>query len=412
MPKFQYTAVNQQGNTLNGVIEAETDILAKRKLSSLKLSIVGLEPITDTDDSKSFLKYKFEATDKDNKKVIGTISSENQLDAFKKLTSEYELNVLKLASLNASQAEFDNSASAIDKLYQQINSLNQNKNNDNTKEEYLKDKQKIEFDKTISEVILLIQTILKQSSDKLKPEALEFLQKYEIHLNKIKFSENQDNISNAAKKVLNEIQNSKLFLDLNSDSQEQLELHIKIQKLNQKLRQNKIHRDEVSSFINKILAKVGLSTHRESSENVTLLDYIKLALKTESNQVRGTALLKFVNSIFNLEFLSNKSSTIVSNNTKLSKLEINLISVTNWILSILLIFYFITVFISSKIPKIAINPILLIYNTKIIIYGITAVLFLNLALKIREQLALKNVYSSKLSYPLLAILYILILLNL
>lgn len=418
MPKFQYTAASQQGKSLNGVIEADGIDSARKKLSSLKLSILSLEEIKSENlEQNSFLKYKFEAINKDNKKVVGTIASQSLISAFQKLITEYDLKIQKLASLNASESEFNQSASKIEQLYAQTTQLNSNLQNDNSNIEYTKEKQKAEFLKLIEETITIIRTIKTNHSENIKPEALEFLAKYEDHLNKIKFSDNIENIANAAIIVLKHLQESEMFQNIGKTEQEQIDLQMNFLSLTRKIKTYKKKENELISTISKLLEKVGiqLQSSKSSSSQKSTLDYLSLLFKTKSSQIRKLALLEFFKSIFDLfdpEKSSSKNQFLSPTKFKLSKIETELLSLTYWCIAILGSFYFVSVFVSQKIPKVGIPPILAIYNTKFIIYIITGILLLHASIQIRKLLISKNFEISKISYPLFGFLYILIVLNL
>lgn len=414
MPKYLYTAINQQSKSLNGVIEADSLESAQKKLSSLKLSIVSVNEIKseETEDG-NYSKYKFEATDKENKKVIGTISSSNILNAFKKLVTEYELNVIKLASLNANELEFQNSQSKVDALYQEIQKLDSNIKNDSSQVEYEKNKQKENFQKLIDQIIELIREIQTKYNDKLKPEALEFLQKYEIHLNKIKFSDNIENISNAALKVLNQLQKSDLYLGLSDNPEDEVNLQMNTLNFISKIKTYQKREDELFSTIQKLLSKVGIKiSENRNHKNSKIFSYITLIFNSKSNQVRKNAFLELFKSIFGNSNQNNKTKKQSFFNNELSVTEKNLLNLTNWLIPILAIFYFISVFASQKISRVEISSILLIYNTRIIIYAIIGTIFLHSAIKLQQIFLDKKIPTTKISYPLILILYILIILNL
>jgi hypothetical protein len=414
MPKYLYTAINQQSKSLNGVIEADSLESAKKKLSSLKLSIVSANEIkSEENEDGNYSKYKFEATDKENKKVIGTISSSNILNAFKKLVTEYELNVIKLASLNSSEQEFQDSQTKVDTLYQEIQKLDSNIKNDSSQVEYEKNKQKENFQKLIDQIIQLIREIQTKYNDKLKPEALEFLQKYEIHLNKIKFSDNIENISNAALKVLTQLQNSNLYLGLSDNPEEEVELQMNALSFINQIKSYQKREDELFSTIQKLLAKVGIKiSHNKNQKNNKILSYLTLIFKSKSNQVRKNAFFELIKTIFSDQGQNNKNQNTILFKSDLSVAERSILSITNWLIPILSIFYFISVFASQKISRVEISTLFLIYNTKIIIYAIIATIFLHSAIKLQQIFIQKKIQTSKFSYPLIIILYILIILNL
>jgi hypothetical protein len=420
MTKFQYTAINQQGKSLNGIIESESPENARRKLSSLKLTIVDLQQISDTNlENQNFSKYKFEGTNKEGKNVKGTISSSNLVNAFKKLVEEYELNVSKIASLSSSPEEFDASASKVPQLYEVTQKLSKNVESDTSINEYNKEQEKVKFQKLIEEIINLVRTIQSKYSHKLKPEAIQFLQKYEIHLNKIKFSDNVENISNSALKVLEQLQNSENFLHLTESLEEEMTLQTNYSLLSKRIRKYQNKEDELSSTIQKLLSKIGFKSKNNDNgvKANPLWIYLEILFKTKSNQIRKGATLEFFKNFFKkinkttAEPLQNKSKFKLQT-PKLNSLELNLKSFSFWLLISLISFYFVGNFISQKLPRVEVSPIFNIYNTSLFIYLFTGVLLFHSSLVLKEYICSKYFAGEKIIYPLLSILYILILLNL
>lgn len=416
MIKFQYTAISTQGKSLNGVIEAENKENARNKLYQLKLSVVSLEEISDTDLEKSnFLKYKFEALDKENKKVIGTISSSSILSAYQKLNQEYKLDVKKLASTNATKQEFEESTNKIQKLNQQLNLLTQNKNNDNSKSEYDKEQKNAEFQKIIEEIIATIKKINTKFSSQLKPDAIEFLNKYEEHLNKIKFSENTENIIQAALKVLNHIQTSEIFLANSENFEEQLDLQIDILRLNKILNNQSNQHNELLQTLNNTFSKIGLKLNLNLKHKFNkLLGYIEIIFKTKSSKIRQEAIIKFFKEIVNKfnQKKDFKSKFFEENNFKISQTQQDFLSLTNWLLILFLFYYFISIFISQKIAKFEVNKIFFVYNTKFLIYIIISLILIHGSIKINIELKKRKFEKHNYIFYIFGLLFIMILINL
>jgi hypothetical protein len=417
MTKFQYTAISQQGKSLNGIIDADTKENARNKLYQLKLTVVSLEQVSKEDSNqKDYLKYKFEAFDKNSKKVIGTIASSSLLSAFEKLSKEYDLEVKKLASTTATEAEFEISSLKIQQFTSQLNTLQENKTNDTSNLEFQKNKQKEEFQKVIEEIISTIRLINSKYSSQLKPEAIDFLNKYEIHLNKIKFSENTENIIQAALKVLNHIQTSEIFLSNSENYEEQLDLQLDILRLNKIVSSHSTQHNELIQTFSNTLAKIGLklNTNLKSKFN-KLTGYLEIVFKTKSRKIRQEALIKFFKEI-GRKFSSTKETKaagiFTENNYKVNKTESELLSLTSWLLSVFLAFYFISVFITEKNAKFQLNKLFFIYNTKFLIYIITATILIHSAIKVNILLKTKKFQNKSLTYPIFLLLYLMIIINL
>ncbi len=417
MTKFQYTAISPQGKSLNGIIEADTTENARNKLYQLKLTVVSLDQVMNEDNNqKDYLKYKFEALDKDNKKVIGTIASTNLLNAFDKLSKEYNLEVQKLASTNATQTEFEASKEKITSFKAQLTSLQKNKDTDTSSTEFHETKQKEEFQKIIEEIIATIKKINVKFSSQLKPEAIDFLNKYEIHLNKIKYSENTENIIQAALKVLNHIQTSEMFLNNSENYEEQLDLQLDILRLNKILNSHSTQHNELLQTLSSTLAKFGLKMNINLKKKFNkLTGYIEIVFKTKSNKIRQEAITHFFKGLVQ-KFTTNpqtKSINIFSEKSfQASKTEQEILNLSTWLLAAFLSLYFICIFITEKIAKFELNKLFFIYNTNFLIYIIIGTILTHSAVKINILLKTKKFQNNNFIYPVFFLLYIMILINL
>ena len=102
MAQFQYTAVNNTGKKLSGVIGAATQEEARKELNALGISVLVMNKIAETGEqsvtteantSDELPKFEFEAFDKTGRKVLGTIPASNRYKAFKRLMEEYQFEV-------------------------------------------------------------------------------------------------------------------------------------------------------------------------------------------------------------------------------------------------------------------------------------------------------------------------------
>jgi hypothetical protein len=414
MPKFQYTAISKLGKSLSGIIDADNKDSARDKLYSLKLSVVSLEQVALESESSDLTKYKFEATDKQNKKVIGTIASANLVAAFEKLVSEYDLKVNKLTSITASESEFEKSTQNVEALYQKINTLTQNKLNDQSGKEFEKEKQKQEFLKLIEEVIQTIKTIQNTYKDDLRPEAIDFLQKYEQHLIKIKHSDNTENIVASASKVLTQIQSNQIFLAEDKYISEQINLQLEVLRLNKLIKAYGANKNELSTNITDLLAKIGIKTEKKiNSQFNKFLGYIEIFFKTKSKFIRKGALQELFHYLSTPRTVTKTNFTPVqSYKNGLSKTESELLSLSIWLIATYGIFYFSSIFLAGKNTNFDLNRIFYIYNTKFLIYIIIGITLMHSAIKIKSMLISKKMSDSNYIYILFTVFYVLIILNL
>ena len=107
MPAFHYTSLNKDNKTLSGVVEAVDEQSARKKMNSMGLSVISLNLAADEKHApqEGRTVFEFEAIDKINKKVTGTITAEDIVKAFAKLFDEYQLNVIFLAPQSSTPDE-------------------------------------------------------------------------------------------------------------------------------------------------------------------------------------------------------------------------------------------------------------------------------------------------------------------
>jgi len=428
MPKFQYSAINQQNKNLGGIINADSQDQARQKLKSLKLTIIDIQQIDDKiefGNEKS--KYKFEARNKENKKVIGSIEADSILAAFKRLINEYELEVSKLSDLNATDAEFETSIPLVRGFYKQVKQLKYNLENDHSDEEYFKEKKQEDFRKTLEDITIILNTILNEYHDDLNPKSRDFLTKYTEHLTKIKFSKNYDSVIASASKVLKYFQDTTLYLDNQKNAEDKLDFKLDLMQKIGKLK--KIGKsNNIKNNFSKTLENIGLDMPvRKKSSGILgkIIDELNIIFNSKSSNL--TKRLAFKDALHNIKSeIVNIFSSLVKKapnnpkdlkhhklshfqNTQVEK-DLQLLSFI--LLSFYLSFYFLSIFLSEKISKIHFGQIFYIYQENFLIYFIIGVIFLHSAISLRFYMNKHKIQHSMLTYPVFGVLLSLIIINL
>lgn len=434
MKKFRYTAVSKQGKNLNGIISADDIQGARKKLNDLQLSVVSLDELPEglENETENFKKFKFEAHDKQDKKIIGTISSNDIFTAFTKLVKEYELKVEKIADMQATEDQFESSSERVINFYGQLEQLENIKKTDNSRETFEQEESQKKLQKIIEEVITALKSITNQFADELKPQAKEFLIKYQEHLEKIKYSKNTESVIASAQKVLSHIQSTEMFLSDDKNIQEKLQLKLDALRLSQMIKfESRLNKKSIFEPILKFLEKIGLQRKQKDPNAKSIFsdikNYFKILFTTKSNNIRKNAFKNAIQSFLSifrpkptLTYKSDSGQTTKIDNPKSpikkqegqSDLEKQLSTLTTWLVAGYLIFYFISAFLSEKIVNQEIPKIFFIYNTKVLIYIITGVFFLHMAIRLRSLLLEHKISHSKITYSLFSLLYLLILINL
>lgn len=228
MPKFQYTAVNSTGSTLHGVVEAVDIRAAKYELNRLDLQVVDLVEVDlKTKLLKSNLnKFKFEAVNQEGKVVKGTISALDENKALARLESEYSLVVNKIAHINATNKSFENSGKKVK------TEIVEEKKIDQTRVTALRNV----LIPLIDDLKALMKHVQDTLPEQLGPQALEFLEKYYLHLDKIKFSENLNNIQSVCLKICSVLENSDMFIENGEKVDEKLRVNLMARDLDRKFK--------------------------------------------------------------------------------------------------------------------------------------------------------------------------------
>lgn len=347
MPKFQYTAVNATGSTLHGVVEANDIRAAKSELNRLDLQVVDLVEVDlKTKLLKSSLnKFKFEAVNQEGKVVKGTISALDENKAMIRLESEYNLQVSKIAHINATNKSFENSKSKIEG-----NDLVEKK----IDESRVKALRNILIP-LIDDLKSLMKHVKDVLGDQVGPATLEFIDKYYLHLDKIKFSENLNNIQSVCLKICTVLEKSEIFIE-NGD------------KVDEKLRVNLMARDLEKKFKNYDLPP---SKRRDVLADVrvdSIWNLIAIIFSSKSSNQRKYAaqdLWKRFRGLFN--FNENRFSDLVQ-----------IINEISFVLLILYSGYFlIGHFLTVKSTTFAIPTVLEVYSTNVLVYIVVGVLLLN-----------------------------------
>ncbi|MEK7172230.1 MAG: hypothetical protein AAB739_04955 [Patescibacteria group bacterium] len=217
MPAFHYTSLNKDNKTLSGVVEAVDEQSARKKMNSMGLSVISLNLAADEKHApqEGRTVFEFEAIDKINKKVTGTITAEDIVKAFAKLFDEYQLNVIFLAPQSSTPDEKEELRKAgIIKIQQEYEKLYAKETQKNQEDEELikRADQRKELIQKVDYTMQRIEVFLKQYNADLKTEERDAIQAYLNQLMRIKDSTNLEHIKNTCEKMLAHIQRQELFI--------------------------------------------------------------------------------------------------------------------------------------------------------------------------------------------------------
>jgi hypothetical protein len=441
--KYKYIALNSEQKTLAGTIEAKNEQEARDRLNKLSLAVLSLSLINETADTETsgFDRYNFEARDKANKKVVGTISAENKLNALKRLKEEYELTVFSLYTNSDTPEEIAQSFNEIQKLNEQLINLKtaEIKKQENTEanSQISNEKLRQDLQKKAEEITSQINIFITKFEPELKPEELEYLKSSILHIQKIKNTENLENLERSLKEVLTYIQEKELFIESNKNIADQTKVQLETQQLLSSLKQLKLNQDitvlkSENSFFKQLKDAIFSSKPAISSLPPEIIQlenqlnqlhqeiwgYIRLIISTKKTQYRKQSLkaLKIIikkwwllkkEIAIHKDYFFNRTEVIIT-----SPFEKNLPALSTGLLSFYLGIYFCFYFLTSKNFRIEWPDFMYIHYTAILIYIIIGIFIAHLAILAKIWLNKHRIPGSNLSYAFGIFIFILISLNL
>lgn len=244
MAQFQYTAVNNSGKKLNGVIGASTEEDARKQLSTFGISLLAIQKMLESSQttvtnepgtSQELARFEFEAYDKSGKKILGTIPASNRYKAFKRLMDEYHFEVSFVVPAGSSPEEkLKAKQEDLSILKAEYDSQLQKKDSGQKEEEKIsaefEEKRKILLFK-VDFILNKIRSLLSEFVDELSPDSKKIIQSYIDKLLRIKSSTNLDYIESTSEELLKKVQDQELFLHKERMGQAKDHLRLEAQKL-------------------------------------------------------------------------------------------------------------------------------------------------------------------------------------
>ncbi|OGJ46148.1 hypothetical protein A3J23_00320 [Candidatus Peregrinibacteria bacterium RIFCSPLOWO2_02_FULL_48_14] len=272
MAQFQYTAVNNGGKKLSGLIGAATEEEARKQLNTFGISLLAIQKMAETaaqsvtqeaGTSDVLPKFEFEAFDKIGKKVLGTIPASNRYKAFKRLMDEYQFEVSYVVAAGATEEE-KVKAKAEDLSALKAEYEAQNKVTD--KEVIEEQKISTEFEtqrknllQKVDFILEKIKGLLASYLNELTPESRKLIQGYIDKLLRIKSSTNLDYIQSTSEELLKKIQDQELFLHKEKMQSQRDTLKLESQKMMASLHERPVQLEGVAEKIEELQSKLGSS---------------------------------------------------------------------------------------------------------------------------------------------------------
>lgn len=283
--RYHYIALSQDSRELSGIIEAVDEPQARVKLNELGMSVVSLTIVKDdvplvaknetaTAAQQTSPLFEFEAFDKNNKKVVGTIAATDELRAFTRLLNEYHLSVYYLVNSTLDSASKKkartNGTAELQKRYEQEKNLQppqksgllSTQSNDKSVSDAAantraaEDAAKNEAEKQqlvaiVNDTIARINDFLKTNGALIKQEERDIITSYINQLLRIKDSSNLVHTKATCEKMLSHIQKQELFINEQEKIKESAQLKLETSKLLDELNAGSLQK---SIYINDVVS--------------------------------------------------------------------------------------------------------------------------------------------------------------
>lgn len=391
MANYKYTVANKEGKKLSGTIQANSETEARSELNNLGFSILALKESNEneaTRESKSN-KFIFEALDKNGKNVTGTIASSDKNKAFSRLKSEYQLTVTAIWPENAPQevieeARKNGTANLKAQLQEATAKEKQQAQRTEIENEKLKQSVKRKIEHVLSKINELLKNLDKDLEEVDKNEVNKKIDK----VLRIKNSNNFDYILKTAEELLNFIQSLEVKLQKKGLANKRLKLKVQTQSLLKDLNEDttkpKSLSEDIVNTINRWQQKISKNGKGNFLLSITNkiknafkknpeVEILQLQIKTYNKQIFEFYKLYFQeptpeykekvkNAIKTIkkekkkakeelknlkDKLKNKDSSTHQDSIAISFIK-ELNSLTGWLLSIYLSFYFVGLYLNNK----------------------------------------------------------------
>lgn len=450
MPLFKYIVANPEGKKLSGTVEAPEEKTARAELNNLGFSILELTPTQEQpliDPSQE--RFIFEAIDKNNKLVSGTIPANDETDAFTKLQSQYSLRVSAIWPQDSSPEQIEAARQKGAAVLQTQLAPDQKQEIMESQTKSLEEEKKEAFVKAkIEDILAKVNLLLQKFEKEIDPDQKALINKKIDKLLRIKHSTNLDYILETAEELLKFIEDQEKTLQEKGLQDQRFELKLQTKNLLSELHQeqnekslsedivskienwqsaHKIDELEVSTgtkLINKILDPVKkffktppeIAAIKEQIKvyNKQIWEFIKLYFKEPTPEYKAKVKQSIKTiwkarkkakqnlKVLKKELRNRKKENQIEEHLFISFIE-ELNSLSGWLLSFYIIYYFSSLYLQTKdfglneIPK-GFN----VYESQFFKYILVILFLLHACTALKVNFFKKNILAS-LSLPIIFI---------
>ncbi len=274
MPKYKYTVINPDNKSLQGTIAAPDEAGARKELNELGFSILSMEEIpeeTAAEGQSQVPTFEFAATDKNAKRVVGTIQSEDAYSAFVRLITEYSLAVEYIIDNSLPEAKKEKErAKGSSEFYSKYEDETQKNRKVTTDEKDLKEfeEKQIQLKNQIQFLLDKITGILNEYEKIIKPESKVKIKEHVEKILRIRNSTNLEYIRKEAEDLLTYLQKEEILLQEKERMMEKTKIIVEAQGIMMQLKKTKSQGDvNITESLRK-----WYNTHIREVENPKPLD--------------------------------------------------------------------------------------------------------------------------------------------
>lgn len=466
MPIFRYTVASKEGKKLSGSIEALNEEQARNELNALGFSILEIkaQEQSQSPSQKGISKLIFEAKNPQGQTVNGTIAAIDDYLAFKRLTQEYELTVTAIWPEEADDLTIQN-AKIRGTRHMKERLEDETKEKETTEQIKSQEYQKRELiiHTKVEEVLKQVSSLLVDYQQYISPDQKREIDKRIDKLLRIKNSTNLDYIVMSTEDLLAFIREQEKVLKEKGflDKRTKLQIRIKemLSNLHQSTKPKSLSEDIVGkiqkwqqhnvkkaskppffvNFINHILIKIKkffetpeeiiILKEKIRTYNVQIMEYIKMYFREPAKEYKEK-----VRRAIKAIWISRKKTVKLLKETRKNLKEaqkrekkesgfkefwLNLLEditeFTGWLLAFYLIYYFVSLYLSSKnfgiISEESIPKSLQFNKTQIFKYALVIIFLAHCAFSIKVNFFKQNKYAGIVIFPIMIFVVVLTFVN-
>lgn len=445
MPRFKYTAINTENQKLSGSIDAVDEVEARAKLNNFGISIIDMRQLNEAEIQALAAEHtlQFHAQDTNGKNVIGTIASDSEIEAYTKLKDEYQLTVVQIGQNTDMQT--------LESLYQRKkaeNSSDAGEQDENTETASEDSEERKIVDDQVNRTIQIGTDVVQNNLEQITPDAKKNIEDKLDQLQRIRRSSNLQHVRATCKDLLEFLKTNPLF----ANPEKKIDIRTKIQiesgNLAEELSQTGLKQEfnlknsikkwyeksraqNKKSFLDNVIGKLIKEDQRPQTEEDMAIatyhsrlkdirgelgDYVRIWITAKNSEFRKNA-GENIKKLWTERRQAKQKISEIKMKKRGESEEKNILAtlrtITGWLLTFYLIFYFTAIHIITKnfglqnIPQ-----VFYIYNSTFIKYFLLVIFIVHAMISLNSTFFRKNLLANMIVYPSGIVIMILSIINL